>query len=179
MKLLLSTVLIILLLSSQLVSSQKSDIEKAGDIGLLLVPVSALSLTLLKKDKKGAWQFTKGFILNKALTYSLKVSIKKPRPDNSNTKAFPSGHTSTTFQGASFIHMRYGFKYSILPYAIAGFTAFSRINANKHDGWDILAGAVVGIGSTYLFTTPYQKKHLELVYNSYEGSHLLGFKYKF
>lgn len=29
-----------------------------------------------------------------------------------------------------------------------------------HDIWDILAGAAVGIGSTYLFTTPYKKSQL-------------------
>ena len=97
----------------------------------------------------------------------------------SNNDSFPSGHTSTTFQSASFIHKRYGFKYSIPAYALAGFTAFSRINADKHDGWDILAGAVIGIGSSYLFTTEYQKEHMELTFNSQEGTYLLGFKYKY
>ncbi len=159
--------------------AQKSTIQTAGDIGLIIIPVAALSTTIIKGDKKGTWQFTKGFLLNQAITLGLKASINKTRPDFSDKNSFPSGHTSTSFQGASFIHKRYGFKYSIPAYAVAGFTAFSRIDSNKHDGIDILAGADIGIGSTYLFTTPYQQEHMELTFNSSNDSYLLGFTYKF
>ncbi len=159
--------------------SQSSTIEDAGDLFLIAVPAYALGTTLLKKDKKGAWQFAKSFLLNQAITFTLKQTIDKPRPDLSNNNSFPSGHTSTTFQAASYVHIRYGFKYSIPAYLAAGFTAFSRVDANRHDEFDILAGAIIGIGSSYLFTTPYQKKHLELSYSSLNNSHLIGFKYKF
>jgi len=170
---------LLLFLNLQTVNAQKSGIETAGDIGLIVVPAAALSVTFFKGDGQGTWQFTKGFLLNQAVTYGLKVGINKPRPFSNGDNAFPSGHTSITFQGASFIHKRYGFKYSIPAYAIAGFTAFSRIDAQKHDGWDILAGSVIGIGSTLLFTTEYQQEHMELTFNSREGEYLLGFKYKF
>lgn len=159
--------------------SQSKSVETAGDILLFTVPAAAFGTTLILKDKKGSWQFTKAFLTNAAVTYGLKVALNKPRPFNNGDNAFPSGHTSTTFQGASFIHRRYGFKYSIPVYLAAGFTAFSRIDAQKHDGWDLLAGAVVGIGSTYLFTTPYQQEHMELTMNSTNGNYLLGFMYKF
>jgi len=171
--------LIIVLLNVHLVSAQKSGVEIAGDIGFIAVPLAALTTTFIKGDKQGTWQFTKGFVLNQALTFGLKISISKPRPDLSNNHSFPSGHTSTVFQGASFIHRRYGFKYSIPAYAIAGFTAFSRVYADKHDGFDILAGAIIGIGSTYLFTTPFQQEHMEFTFNSYDRNYLLGFTYKF
>ena len=72
-----------------------------------------------------------------------------------------------------------GFKYSIPAYALAGFTAASRIDSNKHDFLDILAGAAIGLGSSVLFTTEYQQEHLELIFNSSEGDYMLGFKYKF
>lgn len=170
---------VVLLFNSQTGYAQKSGIETAGDIGLIVVPAAALTATLLKGDKQGTWQFTKGFLLNQGTTYVLKVALNKPRPKGNGDNAFPSGHTSTTFQAASFIHKRYGFKYSIPAYAIAGFTAFSRIDADKHDGWDVLAGAVVGIGSTLIFTTEYQQEHMELTFNTDEGDYLLGFKYKF
>ncbi|MCK7591342.1 phosphatase PAP2 family protein [Subsaxibacter sp. CAU 1640] len=170
---------IFLFLNFQLAFAQKSGIETAGDIGLIAVPAAALTVTLINGDRQGTWQFTKGFLLNQGVTYGLKVALNKPRPFGNGDNAFPSGHTSTTFQGASFIHKRYGFKYSIPAYAVAGFTAFSRIDAQKHDGWDILAGAVVGIGSTLLFTTEYQQEHMELTFNNSEGDYLLGFKYKF
>lgn len=171
--------IVIFCIGLQNLSAQKSTIETAGDVGLIVLPAAVLSATLLKGDTEGTWQFAKGFLLNQAITYGLKIGINKRRPHNNGDNAFPSGHTSTTFQAASFIHKRYGFKYSIPAYAVAGFTAFSRIDAQKHDGWDILAGAIIGIGSTYLFTTEYQQEHMELTFNSRDGDYLLGFNFKF
>ncbi len=164
---------------AQLIEPKNAAIKTSGDVLLVAMPVAALTTTLILKDKQGAWQFTKSFLFNAAVTYGLKVTLNKPRPYHNGDNAFPSGHTSTAFQSASFIHRRYGFKYSIPAYALAGFTAFSRINAQKHDGYDILAGAVVGIGSTLIFTTPYEQKHMELSFSSYDNQYLLGFKYRF
>ncbi|WP_423820443.1 hypothetical protein [Salinimicrobium sp. TIG7-5_MAKvit] len=84
-----------------------------------------------------------------------------------------------TFQAASFIHKRYGFKYSIPGYVLAGWTAYSRINATRHDGYDILAGAVVGIGSSFIFTSPYQRENMQLTFSSGNDQYLLGFVYRF
>jgi len=159
--------------------AQTKAIKNAGDLILFALPVTTLATTFIIGDTAGSWQFTKALLLTEAVTYGLKLSINKNRPDLSNNNSFPSGHTSTTFQSAAFIHRRYGFKYSIPAYALAGFTAFSRIDAKKHDGLDILAGAVIGIGSSYLFTSAYQKEHLELTFNSQAGSFLLGFNYRF
>lgn len=80
---------------------------------------------------------------------------------------------------ASFLQRRYGWKYGAPAYVLAGFTGYSRINAQKHDGWDILAGAVIGIGNTYLFTTPYQEEHLEVTFSSWDDHYMLGFRFKF
>ena len=118
-------------------------------------------------------------MLNQAVTIGLKYATGKSRPNNNGERAFPSGHTSTTFQSAAFIQKRYGWKYGIPAYALAGFTGYSRINAQKHDGWDVLAGAVIGIGSSYLFTTPYQREHMELTFASDADSISIGFRYKF
>ncbi|WP_366017073.1 phosphatase PAP2 family protein [Lutibacter sp.] len=106
--------------------------------------------------------------------------MNKNRPDGSDLNSFPSGHTSVTFQSASFLQKRYGLTYGIPAYIIASFTGYSRINANKHDLWDIFAGAIIGIGSTYLFTTPYQKKHMELTFSNNKGRvFLVGFNFTF
>lgn len=167
------------LISTRQLSAQNKAIESTGDVILFALPVTTLASTFFIGDTKGSWQFTKSLLLTEAFTYGLKYSVNKQRPDMSNDNSFPSGHTSTTFQSASFIHIRYGFKYSIPAYALAGFTAFSRIDAQKHDGWDILAGAIIGIGSSYLFTSEYQKEHMELTFNSQDDNYLIGFTYKF
>ena len=158
---------------------QNKAIETTGDVLLFTLPATALTGSLIAKDYKGTWQFAKGFALNQAFTIGLKYATDKKRPFNNGDRAFPSGHTSTTFQSAAFIQKRYGWKYGVPAYVLAGFTGYSRINAQKHDGWDVLAGAAVGIGSAYLFTTPYQKEHMELTFASDADSFALGFKYKF
>jgi len=153
--------------------------QKIGDVILFALPVATVGTSFIIGDEKGAWQFTKGLLLTTGVTYGLKYSVNKQRPDMSNDNSFPSGHTSTTFHSAGYIHRRYGFKYSIPSYLLAGFTAASRIDSKKHDILDVLAGAAIGLGSNLLFTTEYQQEHMELTFGSSEGDYMLGFTYKF
>ncbi|MGB7784497.1 MAG: phosphatase PAP2 family protein [Salinimicrobium sp.] len=164
---------------AQLIEPKSPAVKTSGDVLLVALPTSAALTTLVMKDKKGFWQMAEGFATNLALTTALKYGINKRRPFNGGGQAFPSGHTSVTFQAASFIHFRYGLKYSIPAYALAGWTAYSRINATRHDGYDILAGAVVGIGSSLIFTTPYEREHMQLTFSSSRDEYKLGFVYKF
>jgi membrane-associated phospholipid phosphatase len=158
---------------------QVSANEKIGDVVVFALPITTLAVSFIADDKKGAWQFTKGLLLTLGVTYGLKYYIDKQRPDKSDNNSFPSGHTSTVFQSAGFLHRRYGFKYAIPSYVLAGFTATSRIDSKKHDILDIIAGAAIGLGSNLLFTTAYQQKHMELTYSNFDGNHMAGFKFKF
>lgn len=153
--------------------------KTTGDILLFVMPITAVGATLVIEDKEGTWQFLKGFALNEVTTYSLKFVINKERPDMSNNYSFPSGHTSTTFQSASFIQKRYGWKYGIPAYVLASYTSFTRLKADKHDFIDVVAGGLIGVGSTYLFTTPYQKEHMELSFSKNAENYLIGYKFKF
>lgn len=164
---------------SQFFEKEDSFIEKSGDASVILLPVSAFATSLILKDKTGSWQFTKSFLLNLVVTGAGKYLINKERPLQGGDYAFPSGHTSVAFQGASFFHRRYGFKYSIPAYILAGFTGYSRLNAKRHDGWDVLAGAAIGIGSTFFFTTPYEEEQMEVTFSSGDDAYLLGFRYTF
>jgi len=157
---------------------QVGAVQRVGDVILIVLPIVTFGTTLIKGDNEGAWQFTKGFLLTEAVTFGLKLGVNKQRPDMSNDNAFPSGHTSTVFHSAGFIHRRYGFKDSIPAYALVGFTAASRIDSKKHDILDVIAGAAIGLGSSLLFTTEYQQDHMELNYSNFEGNHLIGFTYK-
>lgn len=163
----------------QFFSRENSFIENAGDAAFFVLPASAMTTTLIAGDYRGTWQFTKSFALNLAVTGAAKVLINKERPFHGGNYAFPSGHTSVAFQGASFFHRRYGFKYSIPAYILAGYTGFSRIHATRHDGWDVLAGAAVGIGSTWFFTSPRERENMELTFSSSDDHYMLGFKYTF
>ena len=154
-------------------------VEIIGDVIKFTMPAATLGTSLIIGDKKGAWQFSKGIVLTAAVTYGLKYAIDKERPDMSDNNAFPSGHTSVVFHSAGYVHRRYGFKYSIPSYLLAGFTAASRIDADKHDLLDVTVGAAIGLCSNLLFTTEYQQQHMQLSFNSGDGNYLLGFSYKF
>lgn len=157
-------------------------VQDIGDYAQYAPALASLAVILIKNDKKGIWQFSKSFSTNLALTYLLKVTIDKPRPEGrTDGHAFPSGHTSFAFQGASFLQKRYGWTYGIPAYTVATFVAYSRKEGihHRHDGWDILGGALIGIASTQIFTKPYEREHFELSYSSDNGSCLVGLKYKF
>lgn len=131
-------------------------IETSGDVLLGAIPAIAFGSTVYKQDYQGSWQFAKGFLANQAVTQGLKLAIHKDRPDDSDDDSFPSGHTSTTFQAAAFIHKRYGWEYSIPAYIGAAYTGWTRIDSDKHYVEDVLAGAVIGTLSGLYFAEPYK-----------------------
>ena len=75
----------------------------------------------IAKDREGTWQFVKSFGFGFASVHLLKFANEKLRPDASNPKSFPSGHTFAAFSGASFLNRRYGPKYGIPAFVAAGF----------------------------------------------------------
>lgn len=157
-------------------------LEDTGDVLQLAIPITAGIMTLVKKDYKGTKQLALSYGTTIALTYSMKYLIRKPRPEGrKHFDSFPSGHTASAFSGASFIQKRYGWKYGTYAYILATIVAISRTEApdGYHDGYDVLAGAAVGIGSTYIFTKPYAKEHFDLGFSSGNNSYVLTFKYKF
>lgn len=158
---------------------QSAAIETTSDVLLLAMPATALGSTLILGDREGTWQFSKGFVLNQVVTAGLKYGINKKRPFDNGVRSFPSGHTSTTFHSAAFLQKRYGWEYGIPAYCLAALTGYSRVNAQRHDGWDVLAGALIGIGSAYIFTTPYQREHFDLTFSSWDNNYVLAFTYKF
>ncbi len=130
-------------------------IETAGEILQLVLPAGAAGLALSRHDHEGLEQLAESGALTLAVTYGLKYTIPAKRP-NGGDHSFPSGHTSVSFASAEFIRERYGWNYGIPAYVIASFVGYSRVESNQHHTRDVLAGAVIGIGSSYLFTTPYK-----------------------
>ena len=168
-----------LLLALNTFSYAKDDnIEKYGDIIQILIPTTAYATTLYIDDEEGENQFYKSFFSTFGTTHLLKRTVKEERPDGSNSQSFPSGHTSASFQGATFIHQRYGLKYAILPYLGATFVGYSRVYSDSHYTHDVVAGALIGSGFSYYFTTPYRYRDISvkpIVYNNIDSkSNLYG-----
>jgi membrane-associated phospholipid phosphatase len=142
-----------MLLSSN--AKAASDIEVAGDILQILIPSVAYGTTLYLDDNQGEMQMYKSFFTTVGITQALKYGVNRTRP-NGGDHSFPSGHTSAAFQGAAFIHARYGWKYAVPAYIGASFVGYSRVYANKHFKSDVYAGAIIGTLSSFYFATPYK-----------------------
>ncbi|MEQ9300935.1 MAG: phosphatase PAP2 family protein [Cyclobacteriaceae bacterium] len=157
-------------------------LEESGDILQLALPASAALISILKKDFEGTKKLAFSYGTTLVLTYSLKHLVHKQRPEGRNRfDSFPSGHTSSAFSGASFIQRRYGWGYGIPAYVLASIVGISRMEApdGYHDKWDVLAGAAIGIGSTYLFTKPYEEPRLEMGLSASRDFKMLRVKYRF
>lgn len=139
--------------------AQKKAVERSGDVLVFVTPLASLTTTLILKDYQGLKQAAFSGATALAATYALKYIVKKERPDKSDKLSFPSSHTMVTFTGAAFIQRRYGWKYGIPAYLLSSYVAWSRVYADKHDWWDVLGGAAIGIGSSYIFTRPFARKH--------------------
>ena len=142
-----------LVLCQSLIASP--NVEETGDILQIIIPSVAYGTTYYLDDNQGREQFYYSFATTVLTTHGLKNIIHKKRPNGSD-KSFPSGHTSAAFQGASFIHERYGIKYAIYAYLGAAYVGYSRVESDNHYIEDVLAGAAIGILSNLYFTTPYQ-----------------------
>lgn len=137
----------------------KDNAEKLGDAIYILSPAIAYGSTFYKDDPQGRMQFYKSILTNTAITLGLKYSIKKQRPNGKDTRSFPSGHTSASFQSAAFLHNRYGFKAAIPLYLGATYVAYNRIDSKNHYTEDVLAGALIGGLSSYYFTSAFKPYH--------------------
>lgn len=142
--------------------AQKSFTQRSGDVLAFGGPAAVLGSTFIWKDgQKGTCQFIKSMALSQATTISLKYIINKPRPDGDDY-AFPSGHTSSAFTAAAFSQKRYGWKIGAPAYALAAYTGWTRIKAKRHDIYDVVAGAAIGVGSGLLFAKPLRNERLNV-----------------
>ena len=91
------------------------------------------------------------YVLSAGVAWVLKHSIKEKRPDGTDDRAFPSGHSVIAFAGAHALHKEYGHIspwISVAGYTVATFTAVDRVARNRHHWYDVAAGAAIGVLGT-------------------------------
>ena len=127
--------------------------DQASSIGRDLLVASALGIPAIKGDWKGDFEAGGSMLIAGGATYGLKNLFPEERPDHSDRKSFPSGHTSVSFAAASSLENRYGWKAGLPAFAVATFVGVARVQARKHHWYDVVAGAALGTGSGFLLTT--------------------------
>ena len=129
---LLSTLFFLNSLSSS--AQNRKTIETTTDILMFITPVAGFAGSLAIGDYQGTKQIIFSGATNLAMTYALKYVIRKERPDHSDHHAFPSSHTSVSFQGASFIQRRYGWKFGLPAYLLSAYVGWGRTPKNTIGG---------------------------------------------
>lgn len=128
------------------------DWDDAGTAVRWVLVGAALAAPAVQGDWSGDLQAIGSIGAATLVTTGLKETISKERPDGSDNRSFPSGHTSSSFAAAATLTNRYGWKVGLPAHAAAAFVGASRIEAEKHDVVDVLAGAAIGSLSGFLLT---------------------------
>jgi membrane-associated phospholipid phosphatase len=100
-------------------------------------------------------------ILTSAITVIMKKAINRERPyktypdiiklSSGGSNSFPSGHTSEAFSTATSLSLAFPKWYVIVPsFSWAAAVGYSRMHLGVHYPSDVLMGALVGAGSSYL-----------------------------
>lgn len=134
---------------------------------LQFLPALSASYSLAIKDYEGLKELAIGFGTTIGVTLISKASLnalakKYPqklqialRPNHANYEGFPSGHTSSAFSAAGYMQRRYGWKWRVPMSLLATLTGISRVVANKHTPVQVIAGAMLGFGVSYLVASRY------------------------
>jgi len=89
-----------------------------------------------------------GGLFTTLITHSLKIGVGKERPDGSSKRSFSSGHTATSFLGATILYHEFKDSSPLLAYSGYAFSTSTgglRVINNRHWVSDVIAGAGVGI----------------------------------
>lgn len=138
----------------------------ASDVMAAGLPLLAGVATLAKQDSEGTRQLLLSTGSALAASELLKSTVHATRPDGSDQKSFPSGHTALAFSAATFIDRRYGEQYGAwvpVLYGVAALTGVARVEAQKHHWRDVLAGGAIGWGVARFWSEPLQGGRISVV----------------
>ena len=142
--------------NTQLLTDFKTGID---DYTQFFVPAVVVGLKLGGYEGRSDWprllaSAGMSYAIMAGFVNGIKYTAKEMRPDGSTANSWPSGHTATSFVGATLLHKEYGLTrspwWSVAGYGVATATGVMRVLNNRHWISDVLSGAGIGIMSTEL-----------------------------
>lgn len=110
--------------------------------------------------------------------YGLKHGVDSPRPDGTDSRSFPSGHSAWAFMGATMVAEELGWRspwYTIGAYTLATGVAVERVVDRHHFPTDVVAGAGIGILATrlgyYFGDLLFDRQQLDMRLRAMEPNH--------
>ena len=128
-----------------------------GDVGVWGLNLAAFGISVGHHDFVGASQHLAGLGITVGITEYSKANISESRPDNSDNHSFPSGHASAAFAASSYLQHRYGWEWGLPAHIIAAGVAWTRVYTENHYTHDVIAGAALGYGVSWLVTSKYDQ----------------------
>jgi len=86
-------------------------------------------------------------LLSQLYVQAIKYTARRERPDQSNDKSFPSGHSASAFATAGVLRRHYGWKVGVPATVAAAYVATARVHDNRHYLSDVIFGAAMGIAA--------------------------------
>lgn len=143
--------------------------KNGSDLLAVGLPALAAGAAWGQQDAEGIKQLTLTMASTVGAAELLKRTVKATRPDGSDDKSFPSGHTAVAFAAVRFMDKRYAQQvapYRPWLYAAAGLTGVARVEADQHYWRDVAAGAVLGWGAATWWAEPIQGGQLTVLPSS-------------
>lgn len=131
---------------------------KASDLVRSGLVVGAVGVPVADRDWRGAQQDAVALAVAGGVTAGLKYAIHERRPDGSDDRSFPSGHTSISFAAAAGLEQRFGWKVGVPAHLAAAFVGLARVKGNKHYWHDVLIGAAIGEAAGLLLVDKRNKR---------------------
>lgn len=133
--------------------ADEKDWGTASDVVRNALVAAAIGAPLVQGDGDGALQAAGSVAAASLITTGLKEAFPERRPDGSDRKSFPSGHTSVAFASAATLHNHYGWQAGLPAQLAAAFVGFARVKADKHHWYDVVVGAAIGEATGFLITS--------------------------
>ena len=142
--------------NTQLLTDFKTGID---DYTQFFGPAMTVGLKLAGVEGRSDWprpfaSAAMSYAIMAGFVNGIKYTAKEMRPDGSTANSWPSGHTATSFVGATMLHKEYGLTvspwYSVAGFGVATATGVMRVLNNRHWVSDVMSGAGIGIMSTEL-----------------------------
>mgnify|MGYP002622293417 CR=1 FL=1 len=168
-------------------------------VNVLALPIGIYATEAILQNMPSMELLTVGAMLGESYLFGygirniIKTSVRRTRPymftdkwdwksvdDGDYTLSFPSGHTTDSFMGATFLsytfwkyypESRYRIPVIVTSYAIAATTGFLRVASGNHFMSDVLAGAA--LGSAVGFLVPFVHEKIAAV--KFRGQNVLSF----
>lgn len=128
--------------------------KEVADVGAAGLMSASLLTVAGEHDGAGARQLVYTVGSTAGVTEALKETVREERPDGSDHRSFPSGHTSISFASAGFLQRRYGWEAGLPATLVAGLVGLARVESKDHHWYDVVAGAALGEASAYWFVKP-------------------------